>query len=84
MNVCGACNQDFAATRDFDSHRLGKHAYTYWEGTRLDPSREDGRRCLSRVEMLEDGWAQNELGRWVHPREARRRIVTAPPRVATR
>lgn len=83
MNQCSNCQQDFAGSRDFDSHRVGTHAYTFWEGQHLDPPRADGRRCLSTQELLEDGWAQNEFGRWVHPREARRRVVSAPRRVRT-
>jgi hypothetical protein len=78
MNVCGACSQDFAGVRDFDSHRVGVHTYL----ATID--RPKGRRCLSANEMLKDGWKKNTLGRWVHPREARRRVVSAPETVATR
>lgn len=81
MNVCSECGQDFAGVRDFDSHRVGVHGYTYWEGLRREPPRLNGRRCLAPQEMIEEGWAQNEFGRWVHPREARRRVVSAPRRV---
>jgi hypothetical protein len=76
MNQCGACSEDFAGVRDFDSHRVGKHDYL-WS---LD--QEDGRRCLHPSEMIEAGWKQNTYGRWVHARQARRRVVFAPERVA--
>ena len=74
MNFCVACKQDFAGVRDFDSHRVGKHGYTHWEA-------DDGRRCLAPDEMVSDGWKQNSAGRWVHAREARRRVVFVPERV---
>jgi len=83
MNVCASCSADFAGLRDHDSHRVGTHNYTITEGLRMEPPREDGRRCLTVGEMLEDGWKQNTAGRWVHPREARRRVVIAPERVQT-
>lgn len=83
MNQCAACSEDFAGVRDFDSHRVGKHDYTFQEGAAMEPPRYNGRRCLAPQEMIEDGWAKNELGRWVHAREARRRVVSAPRRVRT-
>jgi len=72
MNQCGSCSQDFAAVDDFDAHRVGKHDYTLWEGLRMEPLRTDGRHCLSVNEMLEDGWGQNALGRWMEPGRVRR------------
>lgn len=59
-----SCDQDFASVRAFDDHRVGKHAYTYSQGLRMDPMREDGRRCLSQDEMRDVGMAQDERGRW--------------------
>jgi hypothetical protein len=52
----------------FDQHRVGKHAYTYSEGVAMDPIREDGRRCLSLVEMVGKGWEKDPRGRWCDPR----------------
>lgn len=72
MNLCRTCGLDFAGIKDFDSHRVGVHAYTYWEGLKMDPPREDGRRCLSSSEMSAQGWALNRHGRW------RRRQRKAP------
>lgn len=79
MNICVSCKQDFAGVRDFDSHRVGKHAYTFMEGLRI--GKEDGRRCLAPDELVINGWKQNTRGRWVHAREGRRRVVFAPERV---
>ena len=62
MNVCGACGQDFGSA--FDRHRIGKHAYTYEEGLRMSPPREDGRRCLTVAEMTAQGFVRNAFGRW--------------------
>ena len=64
MNVCGACGLDFAGVSAFDAHRVGKHAYTSTEGLRMDPPREDGRRCLYPHELEEKGFVQNSWGRW--------------------
>jgi hypothetical protein len=44
---------------------VGKHAYTYEEGLKTDPPREDGRRCLSVAELqASDRFARNAFGRW--------------------
>jgi hypothetical protein len=51
MNLCRACGLDFGSISAFDTHRVGKHAYTYSEGVLMDPVREDGRRCLSAAEI---------------------------------
>ena len=67
MNYCTSCRRDFAAVRAFDAHRVGKHAYTYSEGLKLNPPREDGRRCLHQTEMVERGFAEDTRGRWVDP-----------------
>ena len=64
MNLCSPCGLDFATVPDFDSHRVGVHAYTYHEGLKFDPPVEDGRRCLTLDEMKAAGWTQNSHGRW--------------------
>ena len=74
MNVCSPCGQDFSSVEAFDRHRVGEHAYSLDEGLLLDSPREDGRRCLSLEEMATTGWAVDARGRWVHPRELRKRI----------
>ena len=51
MTECSVCGLLFAGTSAFDAHRVGKHAYLYSEGLRMDPPREDGRRCLASAEM---------------------------------
>lgn len=51
--------------RAFDTHRVGRHAYTFAEGLRMDPIREDGRRCLDIPELCDAGMAQDARGRWV-------------------
>ncbi len=72
MNECGACRQDFSSVELFDRHRVGVHAYTFWEGLRMDIAVEDGRRCLDEDEMQEKGWRRNSLGRWFDPVRASR------------
>ena len=64
MNLCRVCGLDFHSVRDFDAHRVGKHAYTFQEGLRMDPPVEDGRRCLDHEEMLAEGWSLSKQGRW--------------------
>jgi hypothetical protein len=71
VNLC-RCGLDFSSSAAFDAHRVGRHAYTFAEGLRMDPPREDGRRCLDRGEMEATGWNVDRRGRWVHPKEARR------------
>ena len=66
-NECGACGLDFSSLSGFESHRVGKHAYTYSQGVRMEPMREDGRRCLTADELTARGMAQNALGRWTLP-----------------
>ena len=44
---CTACGLVFNSDGGFDAHRVGKHAYTFLEGMRMEPPREDGRRCLT-------------------------------------
>jgi hypothetical protein len=53
LNLCTTCKADFGSVLAFDTHRVGKHAYTYLEGVQMNPPREDGRRCLDSDEMLE-------------------------------
>ena len=63
-----------------DRHRVGVHEYTYGEGLRLNPPREDGRRCLSLEEMEGKGWELDARGRWVDPvkvEQARRAFAKA-------
>lgn len=78
MNVCGSCRADFTSVRAFDSHRVGKHAYTGTEGLRRVPPVEDGRRCLVAHELIDVGFAQDGRGRWflVNRRDAARRAFS--------
>lgn len=64
MTECGSCGLSFSGTSAFDRHRVGKHAYTYSEGLRMEPLREDGRRCLHVSEMGGAGMEQDARGRW--------------------
>lgn len=64
LNLCSLCNEDFTTVTGFDRHRVGKHAYTLTEGLKLDPPREDGRRCLDRDEMQAAGLSLDTYGRW--------------------
>jgi|SRR5579862_275311 len=78
--LCPSCSEDFASEAAFDTHRIGKHAYTFEEGLRDSPprgwkpspkdpvwtARQDGRRCLT-VEEMETGakeFLRNAFGRW--------------------
>lgn len=78
---CRSCEWDFAGQSYFDLHRVGVHAYTYSEGLKmegqrtksgapLEPPAEDGRRCLTEVEMRKKGWEVDDRGRWSDPRRA--------------
>jgi hypothetical protein len=58
MNLCRACNTDFASLTAFDKHRVGVHEYTW------SPDREDGRRCLIGDELLDAGMELDSKGRW--------------------
>ena len=66
-NQCGACGLDFASVNAFDRHRVGVHAYTYSEGLKSDPMREDGRRCLTVDELAEIGLVPNARGLFHDP-----------------
>jgi hypothetical protein len=63
LNLC-RCDTDFASVAAFDRHRTGVHDYTFPEGLRMDPPREDGRRCLDPEELLEAGMGIDPRGRW--------------------
>jgi hypothetical protein len=67
MNLCRACGEDFASVNLFDRHRVGVHAYSLPEGLRMEPPREDGRRCLTAAEMRDRGWVRNGRGGWTDP-----------------
>jgi hypothetical protein len=67
MNLCVGCGLDFSTTGSFDDHRVGTHDYTWFEGLRMDPPREDGRRCLDVEEMEAVGWDHDARGRWRSP-----------------
>jgi len=66
--------------RAFDAHRVGVHAYTYSEGLKMDPMREDGRRCLTVAEMEEQGWFKDRFDRWKHEqnRPVSPKLLTRP------
>jgi hypothetical protein len=64
MNLCCTCKLDFASVSAFDKHRIGKHGYTFAEGLRMDPPRDDGRRCMDADEMSDAGIDLDERGRW--------------------
>lgn len=72
MNQCGPCGEDFASLDAFDEHRVGFHAFTFPEGTAMDPPRYDGRRCLSVSEMTDAGWTQRGT-KWQYPSDWVRR-----------
>ena len=67
LHGCSSCRQDFTSTTLFDRHRVGVHEHTLEQGLRLDPPREDGRRCLDTNEMTAKGWELNDRGRWLDP-----------------
>jgi hypothetical protein len=64
---CSGCSQDFTSLSLFDRHRVGLFEYTLEQGLKLDPPRENGRRCLDSDEMRAKGWAQDGNGRWIDP-----------------
>jgi hypothetical protein len=84
MNLCRGCNTDFGRLSAFDAHRTGRHAYTFREGMRMDPPREDGRRCLDEEEMEARGFVRNAYGRWSLVSESERTRLRAIPRVRVR
>src|SRR5215831_6477430 len=54
-SFCRSCGRDFTSDTNFERHRTGVHEYTYSEGVNSDPSVENGRRCKTNEELLEDG-----------------------------
>jgi hypothetical protein len=77
-NLCRSCGQDFSSVAAFDRHRTGTHEYLFADGLRLDPPREDGRRCLAPEELLETGMEVYSKGRWrLVPSEAQRAFYAA-------
>jgi hypothetical protein len=70
-SYCCCCGRDFSCDRLFERHRVGRHVYTFPEGLRLDPPRDDGRRCLDDDELRALGWrpmTDAELGATVRHR----------------
>ena len=63
-NYCRSCNTDFASVSAFDRHRIGVHEYLYADGLRMDPTKEDGRRCLTPEEMVSAAMERDDRGRW--------------------
>jgi hypothetical protein len=64
LNLCRSCGCDFASVSAFDRHRVGVHEYTYSEGLKLEPPREDGRRCMDADELAGAGMERDPRGRW--------------------
>jgi hypothetical protein len=71
-NLCRSCNCDFGSVTAFDRHRIGKHDYTFLEGMRMEPAREDGRRCMDVEELEASGFVRNSRGRWSLERDLAR------------
>lgn len=69
MNLCRSCGEKFGSVSAFDRHRVGKHAFTFTEGLRMDPPREDWRRCLDTDELALAGWNRDSYGRWRQARQ---------------
>lgn len=73
MNQCAACELDFGSVGAFDAHRAEVHEYTYPEGLRMLPPREDGRRCLSEDELrASPRFSKNPRGAWSLTRDLER------------
>lgn len=75
-NGCGECGADFTSVSLFDRHRVGVHTYTHSEGLKMEPMRDDGRRCLDPDEMRAKGWGRDAKGRWHDP------VTVAKARIA--
>jgi hypothetical protein len=82
VNLCTSCEHDFSSVEGFDRHRIGPYAKGMSgkkastcgaEGLAVNPPC-GGRRCLSVDEMTQAQWTKDARGRWVHPREARKRL----------
>ena len=67
LNYCNTCGKDFKSVSAFDQHRTGTYEYDYSKGLRMDPPREDGRRCMTADEMQQKGMEQDKFGRWRKP-----------------
>lgn len=67
LNYCNTCGKDFKSVSAFDQHRTGTFEYDYSQGVKMDPPREDGRRCMSTDEMRVKGMEQDKFGRWRKP-----------------
>ena len=81
MTECCVCGLPFAGTSAFDAHRVGVHEFTFHEGLRFDPIREDCRRCLRLDEFEAAGLALDDRGRWhlrTDAERARRRFSGSP------
>jgi hypothetical protein len=74
VNYCSACGEDFGSVGTFDKHRVGVHDYTLTEGLRMDPPREDGRRCLAIWEMEAKGWHLDRRMLWRQPMSEKDRV----------
>jgi hypothetical protein len=61
------------------------HDFTYREGLKMEPARENGRRCLDADELGGLGLALDRQGRWSDPLmvSRARRSFTKPLRRAT-
>lgn len=75
MNLCRTCGLDFSSVEAFDLHRVGTYDYTFDQGLLCETPRVDGRRCLGLDELTAAGWEIDARGRWVHPRELRKRLA---------
>jgi hypothetical protein len=67
VNLCRACEEDFASVAAFDEHRVGDHEFTFREGLERIPPSYEGRRCLSPDEIEAAGWKRDRWGRWRLP-----------------
>jgi hypothetical protein len=72
MNFCRGCGEDFASVAAFDRHRVGVHAYTFAQGLLVNPTVEDGRRCMDEEELYVVGMEIDSRGRWCITAEAER------------
>jgi hypothetical protein len=60
-STCSACNEAFCGVSAFDGHRYGKFL-----DERSQPL-SDGRKCLSSVGMLAQGFTHCAYGKWSRP-----------------
>jgi hypothetical protein len=78
MNFCRGCGEDFASVAAFDRHRVGVHAYTFAQGLLVNPTVEDGRRCMDEEELYVVGMELDSRGRWCITAEAERAFARDP------